>query len=291
MQKTRVALVQTAWHDGIEADYRRMVDAAVQAGAQVVALQEFTLSPYFASTLDVSGFDWAEPLYGGRTDQFFGELARQHKVFIISSIFEKTPRGRYFDTALIHAPDGELAFYTRKVHIPAGEGYHENHFFEGSNEYPVHDIGPLKIAIPTCYDQWFPEMARICALNGADWIFYPTAIGSEPTDPDFDSQPLWQTVMRGHAIANGVFVAAANRIGQEGVTFYGSSFISDPTGTVLAQASRDQAEVVVTDLDPAVMVRYRALFPLLHQRRPQTYSRILEAFDEPPPERWQDGGL
>src|SRR5690606_23107362 len=149
---------------------------------------------------------------------------------------EKTHDGQYFDTATIHNPQGELAHFTRKVHIPSGEGYHETDFFGGGVEYPVHDIGKMRLAIPTCYDQWFPEMARICTLNGAEFIFYPTAIGSEPTDPDFDSKDAWQTVMRGHAVANGVYIAAANRIGEENdIRFYGSSFVCDPTGKIIAE--------------------------------------------------------
>lgn len=134
--------------------------------------------------------------------------------------------------------------------------------------------------MPTCYDQWFPEMARICALNGAEFIFYPTAIGAEPTDPDIDTQNAWETVMRGHAIANGVYIGAANRIGVEnGIRFYGSSFICDPMGRVLAQAGRDTTEVIMADLDPAVLEHWRDLFPLLHQRMPQTYRRILDRFE------------
>ncbi|MCI0709636.1 MAG: hydrolase [Chloroflexi bacterium] len=292
MQKTRIALLQTAWpgdSDTLKNTYRDLVRRAVTDGAEMICLQEFSLSPYFASKIDASGFDWAEPLSGGPSDKFFGDIAAEHGVFVIGSLFEKTEAGQYFDTATIHNPQGELAHFTRKVHIPSGEGYHETHFFGGGVEYPVHDIGYMKLAVPTCYDQWFPEMARICALNGAEFIFYPTAVGSEPTDPDFDSKDAWQTVMRGHAVANGVYIAAANRIGEEnGIRFYGSSFVCDPTGKIIVEASRDQTEVIIADVDPAVMTRYRNLFPLLHQRKPQTYSRIIEAFDQPVPERWRN---
>lgn len=292
MQKTRIALLQTAWssdRETLKNTYHNLVRMAVNDGAEMICLQEFSLSPYFASKIDGSGFGWAEPLSGGPSDEFFGDIAAEHSVFVIGSLFEKTDDGRYFDTATIHNPQGKLAHFTRKVHIPSGEGYHETHFFGGSVEYPVHDIGRMKLAVPTCYDQWFPEMARICALNGAEFIFYPTAIGSEPTDPDFDSKDAWQTVMRGHAVANGVYIAAANRIGEEnGIQFYGSSFVCDPTGKIIAEASRDQTQVIVADIDPSVMERYRNLFPLLHQRKPHTYSRITEAFDQPAPERWRE---
>jgi N-carbamoylputrescine amidase len=175
------------------------------------------------------------------------------------------------------------------VHIPSGQGYHETDFFEGYGEYPVHDIGTVKLATPTCYDQWFPELARIYALNGAELIFYPTAIGSEPTAPEFDSQAAWQTVMRGHAVANGLFVAACNRVGKENaVQFYGSSFICDPLGNILVQASRTKDEVIDIKLEPSVREQYLNLFPLLHQRRPEHYKRLLDKAELPAPARWHN---
>ena len=183
---------------------------------------------------------------------------------------------------------GDLVGTTRKIHIPSGEGYHETDFFGGGDDYPVWQTDAVKVAAPTCYDQWFPELARIYSLNGAEYIFYPTAIGSEPTDPDMDSAEMWQTVMRAHAITNGVFIGAANRVGHENaVTFYGSSFICDPTGQVLAQASRDATEVITATLDPAVMERWRGLFPLLQQRMPHTYAPITRTATENLPERFQ----
>lgn len=291
MQKLHVALVQLAWTGSQETmmeQYRELIGSAAAQGAKLICLPEFSLLPYFPGTRDRAGFKWAEPLRGGTTDLFFGSLANELNITIVSSLFEKATDDRFFDTAIIHTPDGSMNYYTRKVHIPSGEGYHETDFFDGDTGYPVHDLAQVKLAVPTCYDQWFPEMARICALNGAEFIFYPTAIGSEPTDPDFDSQEAWQTVMRGHAIANGVFIAAANRVGMENdVTFYGSSFICDPTGNVIAQAGRDTVEVIYAELDPAARNRYLELFPLLHQRKPHTYQRIMDEIDSPPPARWQ----
>jgi N-carbamoylputrescine amidase len=283
MQALRVALIQLAWTGERATMIRDLSDMIAQAArgqAALICLPELSLSPYFPGTTDPAGFEWAEALPGGISDTLFSQLARQHRVTLISSIFERTADGHTFDTALIHTPQGELAGITRKVHLPSGEGYHETHFFEPSDEYPVFDIGAIRAATPTCYDQWFPELARIYSLNGAEFIFYPTAIGSEPTDPQIDTQNAWQTIMRGHAIANGVFIGAANRIGQENsVRFYGSSFICDPMGRVLAQAGRDTTEIVVADLDPQTLEHWRALFPLLRQRRPQTYGRILETFE------------
>ncbi len=174
-------------------------------------------------------------------------------------------------------PNGGLHGFTRKVHIPQGEGYHEDHFFGGSDRFPVHDVLGVRIAIPTCYDQWFPELSRIYALEGAEFIFYPTAIGSEPTSPATDTREAWQTVMRGQAIASGVFVAAANRVGVEGVTFYGSSFVCDPAGRVMAQASREREEVITALLEAGDPRRMAAVVPLpSQQRRPETYRRLLE---------------
>jgi len=280
MQATRAALIQLAWtgdRASLQSDYRDMVASAAAQGATLICLPEFSLSPYFPATTDPAGFAWAEALPGGESERFFAELAAAHRVTLIGSLFERTPDGDYFDTATIHDPAGKLIGVQRKIHIPSGVGYNETHFFGGGSVYDVFDTGTLKVAAPTCYDQWFPELARIFALNGAEYIFYPTAIGSEPTAPEVDSQEAWQTVMRGSAIANGVFIGAANRIGQEnGLTFYGSSFVCDPMGRVIAQAGRDTTEVLIADLDPDVFMLWRRLFPLLSQRKPQSYGQILK---------------
>ncbi|MCB8986122.1 MAG: hydrolase [Ardenticatenaceae bacterium] len=280
MKNTTIALIQTSW-PGSRAQmiktYRELVAEAAQRGAEIVCLQEFSLSPYFASVKDEANTAWAEPVRGGESDAVFGELARQNGVFLLGSIFERAEDNVYWDTATVHNPAGALAGFTRKVHIPQGAGYYEDYYYGGHNAFPVHDVAGVQTAVPTCYDQWFPELSRIYALNGAEFIFYPTAIGSEPDAPELDTAESWQTVMRGQAIANGVFIAAANRVGQEGVTFYGSSFICDPMGRILAQASRDQTEVIVAELDTAVFDQWRYLFPTLHQRRPDAYGRLLDA--------------
>jgi N-carbamoylputrescine amidase len=281
---TKIAVVQTNWpgdRDEMIKTYDALLAEAASHGAELVCLQEFTLSPYFASVIDPANYKWAERLHGGETDRVMGGLARKYGLFVVSSIFEQGDdnegEGGYWDTAVLHNPQGQLCARTRKVHIPQGDGYHEDHYFGGSDLFPIHqpDGLDIKLAIPTCYDQWFPELARICALNGAEFIFYPTAIGSEPTNPAIDTQNAWQTVMRGHAIANGVYIAAANRTGVEGVTFYGSSFICDPMGNILAQASRDQTEIIYADFDRTVLTEWRRLFPLLQQRRPAVYGRLV----------------
>ncbi|MDQ3248528.1 MAG: hydrolase [Chloroflexota bacterium] len=283
MQPTRLALIQTHWPGDrvtLMETYRTLVAEAAGRGAQLVCLPEFSLSPYFAYERAPVGFAWAEPLTGGVSEQFFSELAETYNVTLVGSLFERDAHGGYWDTATVHNPAGQLIGFTRKVHIPAGVGYYESDYYPGADDFPVHDLGRVKLAVPTCYDQWFPELARIYALNGADLIFYPTAIGSEPNAPDIDSQSAWQTVMRGHAIANGLFVAAANRTGAEGpLRFYGSSFICDPMGNILAQAGRGSSEVISADLDPQVLKCWRELFPLLHQRRPAVYKRLLDPVD------------
>lgn len=289
MEKITVGLVQLAWTGSIErmkAQYEVLIPQAVAQGATLVCLPEFSLIPYFPGTRDARGFEYAETLPDGVTCQFFSQMAKQHGITIISSVYEREGEG-YYDTALIHAPNGELVGKTRKIHIPSGDGYYETDFFGGWKEYPVWDVGALNVAAPTCYDQWFPELARIYSMNGAEFIFYPTAIGGEPTDPDMDSSEMWLTVQRAHAIANGVFVAAANRVGEEnGIPFYGNSFICDPMGQILARADRTSTQVLVATLDPAVMERWRGLFPLLQQRKPHTYQRLVESADGALPERF-----
>lgn len=283
MEDLHIALAQGHWagtQTKTMALYQSLIEKAAGTGARLICLPEFSILPYFPGVRDASGLRWAEPLQGGASDRFFGELACEHSVSIIGSLFEIDGDGRYWDTATIHGPDGHLRAFTRKMHIPAGEGYHETDYFEGYHEFPVHDLDAVKLAAPTCYDQWFPELARIYALEGAELIYYPTAIGSEPTASDFDSAGAWCTVMRGHAVANGVFVAACNRVGRENaVTFYGSSFICDPLGNVLSQASRDRDEVIHAVLPANLREQYLDLFPLLHQRRPEHYGRLLRGVE------------
>ncbi|MEZ4671799.1 MAG: nitrilase-related carbon-nitrogen hydrolase [Anaerolineae bacterium] len=280
---TRVALIQLAWSGSIELmqeQYRLLIPRAVEQGAALVCLPEFSLIPYFPGVRDLAGFEWAEALPGGVSERFFSAMARQHMVTLIGSLYEKAEDGTYYDTATIHGPDGKLVGFTRKIHIPSGEGYHETDYFVGGDQYPTFHLDGLTVATPTCYDQWFPEVSRIYTLNGAEFIFYPSAIGEEPGDRTMDSSEAWQTVMRGQAIANGVFIGAANRVGVEnGIRLYGSSFVCDPGGRVLAQAGRETTEVLVVDLDAAVLEHWRHHFPLLHQRRPQVYGGITASYE------------
>lgn len=273
-----IGLVQETWHadpDTHAAALRHGALAAAGRGAQLVCLQELTCHRYFGDQRNDALFDLAEPLDGGPTGALCADLARETGAHIVGSLFERAGP-RYFNTAVIYNPSGALQAFTRKQHIPRGTGYHEDYYFApGDSDYPVHDLGFIKLAVPTCYDQWFPELARIYALKGAELVVYPTAIGSEPDHPAFDSAPMWQTVITSHAIANGLFIAAVNRTGHEGtVRFYGSSFIAEPTGHILAQAPRNEPAVVVATLDFAVMDFWRRLFPLLEQRQPGTYGPL-----------------
>ena len=276
----KIALIQLAWSGdraSMQAQYRMLIGEAIERGARVVALPEFSLAPYFPGTRKTDGFDWAEAIPGGPSEQFFSEMARQYGIVIIGSVYECASDGGLYDTATTHDPDGKLIGITRKVHIPSGDGYHETDFFAGGDDYPVVKLDRITVATPTCYDQWFPELARIYSLAGAELIVYPTAIGEEPNDPNMDTQSAWEIMMRAHAIANGIFVAAVNRIGSENaIRFYGSSFVCDPSGKILAKAKRDTTEVVIAEIDLTVLDHWRQHFPLLHQRWPEAYKTILQ---------------
>jgi N-carbamoylputrescine amidase len=282
----RVGLVQHRWHPDAS-EHRTALGTGVRMaageGAELVCLQELTLSRYFAITPDGPAAAGVEPeaLPGGPTYDFAAGLARESGVHVHASLYEQDPDGddgRGFNTAIVVAPDGELVARTRKLHIPVTAGYYEDRYFRpGDTGFPVVELAHAQFAFPTCWDQWFPEVARAYALGGADVIVYPTAIGSEPDHPDFDTEPLWEHVIRANGITNGTFMVVPNRIGTEGpVTFYGSSFISDPYGRVLVQAPRDEPAVLVADLDLAQRRDWLDLFPFLRTRRPDAYGPLGE---------------
>lgn len=284
----RVGLVQHAWVDDPEALVETLRDGirtAAEAGASIVFLPELTLSRYPADALpEGNPSDIAEDLESGRTVSFARQAARDFGVHVHASLYEKADAedGLGFNTAVVVAPSGEVVARTRKTHIPVTAGYYEDKYFRPGppdDAYPVVVLGdpPVKLGLPTCWDEWFPEVARLYSLAGAQVLCYPTAIGSEPDHPDFDTQPLWQKVIVGNGIANGLFMVAPNRCGTEGlITFYGSSFIADPYGRVLVQAPRDEAAVLVTDLDLAQRDDWLELFPFLATRRPESYAALTE---------------
>ena len=282
----RVGLVQERWHPDPaehEAALAEGIAMAAGEGAKLVCLQELTLSPYFAVRADAidEARERAEPIPDGPTTQFAARCASEHGIHIHASLYERAEdEGLGYNTAIVVGPDGEVVARTRKLHIPVTAGYYEDKYFrpgDGAEGYPVVDLAEGRFGFPTCWDQWFPELARAYSLGGAEVIVYPTAIGSEPDHPDFDTEPLWEHVITANGITNGTFMVAVNRTGEEPpLRFYGSSFISDPYGRVLVQAPRDEPAVLVADLDLDQRRDWLTLFPFLTTRRPETYAALLE---------------
>jgi len=286
----RIGLVQERWHpdpDEHEAALAAGIRRAAGQGAQLVCLQELTLSRYFAVDPGGPKAAGAEPedLPGGPTFRFAAKLAAETGVHVHASLYERAEDehvdGLGYNTAIVVAPGGELIARTRKLHIPVTAGYHEDRYFRpgpgGGNPYPLVGVADARLGLPTCWDQWFPEVARAYSLEGADVLIYPTAIGSEPEHPEFDTQPLWEQVIVGNAISNGVFMVAVNRIGEEPpLRFYGSSFVCDPYGRKLVQAPRDEPAVLVAELDLDQRHDWLELFPFLDTRRPDAYRRLSE---------------
>jgi N-carbamoylputrescine amidase len=296
----RLGAVQERWHEDPEEHAEALtvgIARAAREGAELVCMQELTLSRYFAADPRGPAATGVEPeeLPGGPTFEFAARAAREHGVHVHASLYERADdaderggddHGLGYNTAIVVAPDGRLAARTRKLHIPVTAGYHEDRYFRpgpgGGEPFPVLALGEAHLGLPTCWDQWFPEVARAYSLAGADVLVYPTAIGSEPEHPQFDTQPLWERVIVGNAIANGVFMVAVNRIGEEPpLRFYGSSFICDPYGRKLVQAPRDRPAVLVADLDLDQRHDWLELFPLLTTRRPDAYARLSQDTAEP----------
>ena len=264
------------------------VREAAARGAQVICLQELFRSQYFCREENVELFALAESIPGPST-QVLGKLARELKVVIVASLFERRAAGLYHNTAAVLSADGEIAGLYRKMHIPDDPLYFEKYYFTpgdlgfGSIATPYGRLGVL-----VCWDQWYPEGARIAALSGADLLVYPTAIGWHPSEKaQYGAAQLdaWRTIQRSHAIANGIFVAAVNRVGYEGppdhgLEFWGSSFVADPFGQVIAQASCDQEEILIAECDPHRMEEVRRNWPFLRDRRIDAYAPILQ--------RWLD---
>ena len=280
----RIAVVQDRWHQDADEHARALetsVRIAAREGARLVCLQELTLSPYFAAEPKAGGV-FAEDIPDGPTSRWAIRLARETGAHVHASLYERDAGGGLgYDTAIVAAPEGEIVARTRKLHIPAGAGYHEDRYFEpgspGGEAFSVTALEGCRFGFPTCYDQWFPELARIYSMRGAEVIVYPSAIGSEPEHPGFDTEPQWEAVIKANGIMNGTFMAVANRIGTEGpVTFYGSSFVSDPYGRKIVQAPRDQPAVLLADLDLDQRRDWLELFPFLDARRPEAYAELAE---------------
>ncbi len=280
MSTITVAALQTALTDDVAtnvATITRMVRDAAARGAQVILPPELFEGHYFCRTQREDDFARARPAEGHPTVRHFQQLAAELGVVIAVSFFEAAGPEHYNSIATIDADGRALGVY-RKSHIPDGPGYQEKFFFKpgntGFHAYPTR-FGTIGVAV--CWDQWFPEAARAMTLAGADVLLYPTAIGSEPEEPDFDSRDAWQRVMIGHAVANQVGVVAANRVGvEDDMTFYGSSFVCDHRGDKLAELGRTDEGAAIATLDLARLRKSRASMGFFRDRRPDLYRRIVE---------------
>jgi N-carbamoylputrescine amidase len=264
------------------------VREAAARGARVICLQELFRSQYFCREENAALFALAESIPGPSTEAL-GKLARELKVVIVASLFERRAAGLYHNTAAVLSPNGEIAGLYRKMHIPEDPLYFEKYYFTpGDLGFKSVDTPYGRLGVLVCWDQWYPEGARIAALSGADILVYPTAIGWHPSEKaQYGAAQLdaWRTIQRAHAIANGIYVAAVNRVGYEGppehgLEFWGSSFVADPFGQVIAQASSDKEEILIADCDPRRMEEVRRNWPFLRDRRIDAYAPILE--------RWLD---
>ena len=251
-------------------------------GAELIVLQELHNGLYFCQTEDVNVFDQAEPIPGPSTE-FYGNLAKQLGVVIVTSLFERRAPGLYHNTAVVMEKDGTIAGCYRKMHIPDDPGYYEKFYFT-PGDLGFHPIQTSlgKLGILVCWDQWYPEAARLMALQGAQLLIYPTAIGWDSNDTSDEQQrqrTAWQTVQRGHAVANGLPVVTVNRVGDEdGVPFWGTSFVAGPQGELLYEAPADQEVAVAVDVDMQRSEQVRRWWPFLRDRRIDAYNDILRRF-------------
>jgi N-carbamoylputrescine amidase len=261
-------------------------EAAAQ-GAQVVCLPELFRSPYFCQTEDAANFALAERIPGPSTEAI-GAVARQAGVIVIATLFERRAPGLYHNTAAVIGANGDVVGLYRKMHIPDDPGYYEKFYFTpGDLGFCAFETFLGRLGILICWDQWYPEAARLIAMAGADIIFYPTAIGWHPQEKAANGEAqrdAWRTVQRGHAIANGLYVAAVNRVGLEtpagppGLEFWGGSFLADPFGVVLAEAPVDREEILIATVDPARIEEVRQGWPFLRDRRIDAYAGIERRF-------------
>ncbi len=287
----RIGLVQMAMspdsRDNLERAAARIAEAAA-AGAQVVCLPELFCSPYFCQRQDPSLFDLAEEVPGPTTRRL-GEVARQSGVAVVAPVFEKRAAGLYHNTAVVLDESGEVAGLYRKMHIPDDPAFFEKYYFApGDLGFRTFDVAAGRIGTLICWDQWYPEGARLTALQGASVLFYPTAIGWHPHEKDehgANQRDAWKTIQRSHAIASGVYVAAVNRVGHEpgpvgqaGIEFWGSSFLCDPFGVVIAEASTDREEILIGEVDLRRIEDVRRNWPFLRDRRIDAYRGLDQRF-------------
>ncbi len=276
----KIALLQLQCGENVRANEKhaiRHIEKAAAAGANIVCLQELFNARYFPQTVDVHHYGlaghWPGPL-GAELEA----LAKKLGIVLIVPVYEKAAEGIYFNTAYIIDADGKTLGKYRKTHIPDGPQYHEKYYFTpGDLGYPVWDTKFGRIAVGICWDEWYPEVARLFALQGPFVIFYPSAIGSEPDMPGFSSANAWETVIRSHAIANGVFTAAVNRVGKEaGMDFYGQSFVAGPFGDIVAKSPDDREDLLLATLELPQIRQQRELLQFFRDRRIDTYQGLLK---------------
>ena len=288
----KVGLIQQTCSSDIEANKQKLAqniaDVAAR-GAQLVVLQELHNSLYFCQVESTDNFDLAEPIPGPSTD-FYGDLARKHGVVLVTSLFERRAAGLYHNTAVVFERDGSIAGTYRKMHIPDDPAYYEKFYFTpGDLGFHPIDTSVGRLGVQVCWDQWYPEGARLMTLQGAELLIYPTAIGYESSDLPEEQQrqrEAWTTVQRGHAVANGLPVIAVNRTGHEpdlsgqtrGIQFWGSSFVCGPQGEMLARASVDREENLVVDIDLQRSENVRRWWPFLRDRRIEEFGGLSRRF-------------
>ena len=292
MRTFRVGLVQQSVTASLSKTKEKLaanIKVCATNGAQLVVLQELHNTPYFCQVEDVNNFDLAETIPGPSTD-FFGKLAKKLGIVLVTSLFEKRAPGLYHNTAVVFDRDGSIAGKYRKMHIPDDPAYYEKFYFTpGDLGFKPIETSLGKLGLMVCWDQWYPEGARLMALNGAELLIFPTAIGWESTDaPDEKQRQLdaWQVIMRVHAVANGIPVIAVNRVGHEpdpsgqtnGILFWGSSFVAGPQGEFLAIATTDKDENLVVNVDVERSEQVRRWWPFLRDRRIDAYEGILKRF-------------
>jgi N-carbamoylputrescine amidase len=291
-ESLRVALVQERDHGSVEANLVAIEDAVARArgaGARLVLLQELHNGPYFCQREQVENFERAEPIPGPGSARL-ATIAARHQVVLVGSLFERRAAGLYHNTAVVFDADGSFAGRYRKMHIPDDPGFHEKFYFT-PGDLGFHPIATSlgKLGVLVCWDQWYPEAARLMALAGADLLLYPTAIGWDPNDSEDErarQRDAWITVQRGHAVANGLPLLVCNRVGFEpepgqrerGIRFWGSSFVAGPQGEVLAQAGGEDPELLTAEIDLGRSEAVRRIWPFLRDRRIDGYGDLLKRF-------------
>jgi N-carbamoylputrescine amidase len=287
MSKVRVGIIQMSCVKDKAANLQKAIEKihdAIAKGGQIICLQELFSSLYFCDTEDYDNFSLAESIPGPATEKLQA-IARENKIVIIASLFEKRTQGIYHNTAAVIDADGSYLGKYRKMHIPDDPSYYEKFYFTpGDLGYRVFKTAYANIGILICWDQWYPEAARITSLMGAEILFYPTAIGWSSAQDQMTNEEqynAWQTIQRSHAVANGVHVVSVNRVGVEqagAMKFWGGSFVSNPFGRILYQAGHDQEEVAVLELDTSKTDSYRTHWPFMRDRRIDSYQPITKRF-------------